>query len=234
MADVDIRVTSVIETYQRRLNSKPHFPSTTFGRATLCANSNGRTVTDGDVGRWYLLPHALLLRQSGTVHAFSTVFSTSWFCSSHTTSFAALLLILPNKNTFVQSPPAQGKIYDITYHIATNPLRRRRRPSHQTQGDIIAKEWLLFIQSCWQSCWYGIEMNCLILYFSNDRKHMAACESIPLSLQAPHLPSIAVMYLRNSPLCSLQYSRHPQLISLCRALHLGETEHSHSWCSARH
>jgi hypothetical protein len=34
----DIRVTSVIETYQRRLNSRPYFPSTTFGRATLGAN----------------------------------------------------------------------------------------------------------------------------------------------------------------------------------------------------
>ena len=34
----DIRVTPVIETCQRRLNSKPYFPSTTFGRATLGAN----------------------------------------------------------------------------------------------------------------------------------------------------------------------------------------------------
>jgi hypothetical protein len=41
---------------------------------------------------------------------------------------------------------------DITYYTAINPLRRRRRLSHQTQGDI-AKERLLFIHSCWQSCW---------------------------------------------------------------------------------
>ena len=35
---MDIHVTPVIETYQRCLNSKPHFPSTTFGRATLGAS----------------------------------------------------------------------------------------------------------------------------------------------------------------------------------------------------
>jgi len=56
------------------------------------------------------------------------------------------------RNTFVRSPPATGKVCDITYYIATNPLRRRRRLSHQTQGDIIAKEWLLFILSHWQGC----------------------------------------------------------------------------------
>jgi hypothetical protein len=38
MADRDIRVTSAIQTYQRRLNAKPYVPSTTFGRATLGAN----------------------------------------------------------------------------------------------------------------------------------------------------------------------------------------------------
>ena len=31
----DIRVTSVIGTFQRRFNSKPYVTSTTFGRATL-------------------------------------------------------------------------------------------------------------------------------------------------------------------------------------------------------
>ena len=35
---VDTRVTSVIETYQRRLSSKPYVPSTTFRRVTLGAN----------------------------------------------------------------------------------------------------------------------------------------------------------------------------------------------------
>jgi hypothetical protein len=34
----DIRVTSVIETYQRRLSSGPYVPSTTFRRAKLDAN----------------------------------------------------------------------------------------------------------------------------------------------------------------------------------------------------
>jgi len=34
----DIHVISVIETYQRRLNSKPYVPSTTFGRGTLGVN----------------------------------------------------------------------------------------------------------------------------------------------------------------------------------------------------
>jgi len=34
----DIRVTSVIETHQRLLNSRPCVPSTTFGRPTLGAN----------------------------------------------------------------------------------------------------------------------------------------------------------------------------------------------------
>jgi hypothetical protein len=34
----DIRVTSVIQTYERLLNSKPYVSSTTFRRATLGAN----------------------------------------------------------------------------------------------------------------------------------------------------------------------------------------------------
>lgn len=43
--------------------------------------------------------HALLPRLSGTVHDFSRVTSISWwFCSSRTTSFAAFLLRLTNKN----------------------------------------------------------------------------------------------------------------------------------------
>jgi hypothetical protein len=50
MADIDIHVTSAIQAHQRRLNSKPYVPSTTFGRATLGANANARTITDGDVG----------------------------------------------------------------------------------------------------------------------------------------------------------------------------------------
>ena len=35
---MDIRVISVTKTYQRRLNSRPYVPSTTFGRATLGVN----------------------------------------------------------------------------------------------------------------------------------------------------------------------------------------------------
>jgi hypothetical protein len=35
MADMDNRVISVIQTYQKRLNSKSYVTSTTFGRATL-------------------------------------------------------------------------------------------------------------------------------------------------------------------------------------------------------
>jgi hypothetical protein len=55
-------------------------------------------------------------------------------------------------------------------------------------------------------------MNCLILYISNDWKHVASCERIPLSIQAPHLLSIGVMYLCTSPLSlrSLQCSRPPE------------------------
>jgi hypothetical protein len=38
MADVDIPVSSVIQTYQRRFNSKPYVPCLTFWSATLGAN----------------------------------------------------------------------------------------------------------------------------------------------------------------------------------------------------
>jgi hypothetical protein len=38
MTDMDIRDTSVIQTYQWRLNSKSYVPATTFGRATLDAD----------------------------------------------------------------------------------------------------------------------------------------------------------------------------------------------------
>jgi len=226
---MDILVTIELQAHQRRLHSKPYVPSTTFGPAMLDAKASTRTVTNGYIGGWNLLPHAVLPYQSGTVHAFGRVTSISWmFCSSYryTTSFAALLLLLYNKNTYVQPPPATGRFFDITYYLVTNTPRRRRRPSHQTQGDIIAKAWLLFIHSCWQKYWWGIEINCLILYFSNDRKYVAACESILLSL---NLPTIAVIYLRisPSPLSSLQNSRQQQLISLCRAHHLGNTDYIH-------
>jgi len=35
------------------------------------------TVTDGDVGGSHLVPHALIPRQSGTVHGFSRITSTA-------------------------------------------------------------------------------------------------------------------------------------------------------------
>ena len=73
MADMNIRVTSVIQAYQRLLSSKPDVLSTNFGRATLGEKTNARTVTGGDVGGRNLLPNALLPRQSGTVHALGTV-----------------------------------------------------------------------------------------------------------------------------------------------------------------
>jgi len=50
MADMDIRGTSLIGAYKRRLNSKLYVYSTTYGRAMLGANADARTVTDGDVG----------------------------------------------------------------------------------------------------------------------------------------------------------------------------------------
>ena len=56
----DIRVTSVIETYQRRLNSKPCIPSTTFGLATLGANGVANKLflaflfSDPDIGVQFL------------------------------------------------------------------------------------------------------------------------------------------------------------------------------------
>jgi hypothetical protein len=158
MVDMDIRVTSVIQIFQRRLNSRPYVPSTTFGCATLAANgvasklshscsatptsassflrmwayfqtvrcvvSAGhkcpgastlivRTVNDDGVRGLHLLPHALLPRQSGTVHGFGRVTSSLWrFCSSHTTSFAAFLLTLSNKNNSLAPQPSLiGPIY---------------------------------------------------------------------------------------------------------------------------
>ena len=69
---------------------------------------------------------------------------------------------------------------------------------HKNQGDI-AKEWGSFANSCCQSYLYGIKINGFIIFFINDRDHVAACEGIPLSLQAPHHPTIAVMFQRNSP-----------------------------------
>jgi len=52
-------------------------------------------------------------------------------------------------------------------------------------------------------------MNGLIRYLSADREHVAASEGIPLSLQAPHLPSIAGMFLRNSPPAFTHYITDP-------------------------
>jgi hypothetical protein len=52
----DIRVTSLIESYQRCLHEKPYVPSTTFGHATLGANGFATKLfiaflfSDSDVG----------------------------------------------------------------------------------------------------------------------------------------------------------------------------------------
>ena len=43
-------------------------------------------------------------------------------------------------------------------------------------------------------------MNGLIKCFSNDREYVPGCEGIPLSLQAPHLPTIALITLPNPSL----------------------------------
>jgi len=126
-------VTSVIRTYQRRLNSKPYVCSTTFSCMTLDANGVANKLfltflfNDPDVSVLFLkdvgqirsdmvcckcgsqlswcgdtnrkdgyqwrcqritqLPHALLPRQSGTVHGFSREFNEGFF-SSRTMSFA--------------------------------------------------------------------------------------------------------------------------------------------------
>jgi hypothetical protein len=60
MADMDNRVTSVIQTYQQRLYSKPYVPCSTFGRATLGADSVANKLfivflfSDPDVGVQFL------------------------------------------------------------------------------------------------------------------------------------------------------------------------------------
>jgi len=56
----DIRVTSVIQTYEQRLNPKPYVCSTTFGRAKLGANNVSNKLflaflfSDPDVGAQFL------------------------------------------------------------------------------------------------------------------------------------------------------------------------------------
>jgi hypothetical protein len=60
MAGMDNRVTSVIQTYQQRLYSKPYVLSSTFGRATLDADGVASKLfivflfSDPDVGVQFL------------------------------------------------------------------------------------------------------------------------------------------------------------------------------------
>jgi len=60
MAETDNRVTSVIQTYQQRLYSKPYVPSSTFGRAKLGADGVANKLFiaflfgDPDVGVQFL------------------------------------------------------------------------------------------------------------------------------------------------------------------------------------
>ena len=62
----DIRVTSIIQTYEQRLNSNSYVCSTTFGRATLGANSVSNKLflaflfSDPDVGVQFLKNVALI------------------------------------------------------------------------------------------------------------------------------------------------------------------------------
>ena len=98
----DIRVTSVIETYQRRLNSKPYVPSTTFGRATLGTNGVANKLflaflfSDPDVGVQFLKDAGLMissimcckfwsayrdLEPYGYTHHASTSRSVSFMCA---------------------------------------------------------------------------------------------------------------------------------------------------------
>ena len=86
-------------------------------------------VTDNDVGRPYLLPHAVLQSQLYTVLDFSRVTWTLWrFCSSRTTSFAHDVSVTITQWAKicrgVMLPSATGKISYINYYISINPLTR--------------------------------------------------------------------------------------------------------------
>jgi hypothetical protein len=60
MVDMDNHVTSVIQTHQQRLNSKPYVPSTMFGKATLVADVAAKNlfiafpISDPDFGVQFL------------------------------------------------------------------------------------------------------------------------------------------------------------------------------------
>jgi hypothetical protein len=168
--------------------------------------------------------------------------STSWNPQALSRPVMGLLYLYS-----IQSPPATGKVCDITYFIGTNPLRRWRWHSLQTQGDI-TKEWVLVL-FCLQSFSYGIGMNDLIMYLCNESIWQNV-KAFPQSLPIPHIT--VTMYLltsTQSPPTTLQFvvcalpwmTWHILWYSAChKQLNLGTTVHNtkgvpchhlHSTCS---
>ena len=79
--------------------------------------------------------------------------------------------------TSIWSPPATGKICDITYYIATNPLCHRRL-ALSNLGAYCYDGMALFILFRSHIFCYAIRFYELIMYLNNDREHVAICQGI--------------------------------------------------------
>jgi hypothetical protein len=124
---------------------------------------------------------------------------------------------------------------NITYYVMTNPLRRRRRCSHWTQGYSVTDEWLFFILLLSHTFWYAIRINELIRYLSNDREHVARCQGISSVPKNPTLPFLHVQvynYLAIDPHPSKPSPPPTNSLVVCALRRMAC--HVHSWCYARH
>ena len=86
-------------------------------------------------------------------YVLSTTFGRATLGANGVANTLFIAFLHSDPHVGVMSPPETGKICDITYYIATNPLLRGRRSSHETQANITTKEWLFFILFCSHSFW---------------------------------------------------------------------------------
>ena len=118
MADMDISVNSVIQTYQQHLNSNPYVPSTTYGHATVGADGVANKLfiafqfSDSDVGVQFLKDVGLIQSSMGSSASLQP-------CTGQSNLRSIAVMSLPNYLS-----PETSNICRITYYIATNPLRR--------------------------------------------------------------------------------------------------------------
>jgi hypothetical protein len=212
---MDIRVTSVIQTYQRHLNSKPYVPSTTFGCATLAANGVANKLFIAFLFSNPSIGGPVFLKEVGLIPSSMVCLSADHKCPGASTLIVRTvtdccvkgLHLLPQALLPRQSGLFHGfgrvtsslwrflfLTYDIVRHVPADTIQQEHHsaPQFSLIGSIMSRS-------------------------------RVRLRSVQPWTEQTHLPSIAVMSLRNthSPHSTHLFGRRPQQVCLWHAHHHG-------------